>query len=157
MSVTPRRDVEGEIYAQLYGEPSEPEDPGATRVIDGDHRTRPVREDPEPEPPRPRALEALGLAAVARVGSVKKALRSARAQGLRDAVRSTRAPRLRESLRSARAQSLRDAVQSARGRAADRLRGREGRAALGALAAALVGLVLVAGLSSGSGEPQRVA
>lgn len=154
--MTPRRDVEGEIYAQLYGEPSEPQDPGSTRVIDGDHRTHPVREEPEPEPPSP--LEALGLAAAARARSVKEALDSARAQGLRDALRSTRATGLRDAVRSARAQGLRDALRSAPGRAADGLAGRERRLTLGALAVALIGLVLIAGLSSGSGdEPPRVA
>ena len=116
------------------------------RVIDGDHRTRPVREDPEPEPARPRRLEALGLAAAAGARRVKEALAAARAHGQRDVPG------------SARAQRLREAAHSARARAADGLGGRERRLGFGALAVGLIGLVLVAGLSAGSGsERQRIA
>jgi hypothetical protein len=156
LSVTPRRDVEEEIYAQLYGERSKPRDPRSRRVIDGDHRLRPAREDPEPAPPRLRALEALGLVAAAGVRSVKEMLSSARAQSLRDAARSTRARGRRDGVRSTRTQGLREMVHSARARATDELGSLERRAGLGALAVGL--LVLVTGLSASFlEEPHRVA
>ena len=170
--MTPRRDVEEEIYAQLYGEPSERRDPASPRVIDGEHRTRPLPEDPEPEPRRPRRLQALGLAAAAGAQSVKEALRSARARRVGDPSRSDRpeqrpypdrsgrAERQAYPDRSSRAPSLRDDLESAWALAAEGLGGlggRERRLLLGALAVALLGLVLIAGLSAGSGERQRTA
>lgn len=81
LSVPPRRDVEGEIYAQLYGKPSEPPDPGATRVIGPEPRELPPRLEPEPPPPPRRTrIHRLGLALGARFGRLASAVGTARAR-----------------------------------------------------------------------------
>jgi hypothetical protein len=121
--VSPRRDVEGEIYAQLYGEPPEASDPAATRVI-GDEPDEPrAPQDPDwPPPHRPSWFEAAVAATAARMAGVKTAVHSAR-------TRAAPAGRLTE--------------------------GRRGLA-IGAVAAAVIALGVVAGLSVGSGdEPAR--
>ncbi len=121
--MSPRRDVEEEIYAQLYGEPPEASDPAATRVI-GDEPDEPrAPQDPaRPPPHRPSWFEAAVAATAARMAGLKTAVRSARA-------RATPPGAL----------------------------GRERRGlAIGAVAASVIALGVVAGLSLGSGdEPAR--
>ncbi len=79
----PRRDVEREVYAQLYGEPPETSDGEPTRVI-GD-RVRELRPPEEPEPPQPppprlsKLDDALSWAA-AQARVLKATVRSGRAR-----------------------------------------------------------------------------
>lgn len=121
--MSPRRDVEGEIYAQLYGEPPEASDPAATRVI-GDEPDEPrAPQDPDRPPPhRPSWFEAAVAATATLMAGVKTAVHSAR-------TRAAPAGRFTEGHRGL---------------------------AIGAVAAAVIALGVVAGLSVGSGdEPAR--
>jgi hypothetical protein len=79
--VPPRRDVEEQVYAQLYGEPSEPCGGEPKRVIGDRVRELPAREELEPAPVPPRLSrldDALSWAA-AQVFVFRRAAHSGRA------------------------------------------------------------------------------
>lgn len=170
LSVPPRRDVEGEIYAQLYGEPSGAAEPGATRVI-GPRELPAARAGWSPEHDEsPEQAEWFGYAEPSgraewpgRVRWSKQTEGPERAEAPGQPESTARSGRARLAAlvvaARARARQLTRSVTAPRpGIGPTFARPRERRTvALGALAAGLIGLTAVAGLSLGSGGEPRPA